>query len=200
MLQLPTFLMGSRDQVRKLTRQFLNSIAAGKPPEVTLMDAAAGGVIRVDECLSSPEGDRSFHMYMPILIASKSRNEQLGLKLADTLLQVPWGPLAMMGQDAGLMRGRAIPEDRWTEFLAAILQWWPDYAAEPLRYNRGLNDSRLWDLNTTFMHGLSRRGIPKDELMQPLPDDNLEALMRRHEDKFSDVLQLAQERRKARGG
>ena len=98
------------------------------------------------------------------------------------------------------MRGRAIPEDRWTEFLAAILQWWPDYAAEPLRYNRGLNDSRLWDLNTTFMHGLSRRGIPKDELMQPLPDDNLEALMRRHEDKFSDVLQLAQERRKARGG
>jgi hypothetical protein len=193
-MQLPTFLMGSTDQVRKQTRRFLDSVVTGEHSEVTLVDAAAGAVILLGEPLDSPEGDRSFHMYLPLSMATKSRKE-LRPKLVDTFLRVSWGPLAMMGEDARLMRLHGVlPEARWTEFLAATLRWWHEYASEPLRYTMGFQVDRLWELNTALTQELRRRGITVDELRQPLPGDSLETFMRQHGDMFSDVLDLAQVR------
>lgn len=96
-MRLPTFLMGSLDQVREQTRRYLDSIESDERSEMTLVDDAAGGVIRLGEPLDSHEGDRSFHMYLPLSIATKSRKE-LRAKLVDRFLQVSWGSLAMMGR------------------------------------------------------------------------------------------------------
>lgn len=197
-MQLPVFLMGSRSQVRGETIRFLDAVASGERPDVALVDAAAGGVIRLDEPLDLPyldslRDDRSFHLYLPLAIATKSR-KSLRSRLVELFLGVSWGPLAMMGEDSLLLRMHdVLPEARWTEFLAATLRWWHEYSAEALRYSlRGAGVDRLWALNTALTQELRQRGVAVDELRVPLPDNSLDAFMRRHVGMFSDVLGLAQ--------
>lgn len=190
-MRLPKFLLGTRAEVVRGTRKFLDTVAAKTEPELPMVDTAEGSsFVVLDDSRLHLDG-RNFHMYAPFMVTTTTRRE-LSPPLFERLVRTPWGPLSLMGQGAAIVRmHKLVPEPSWAELLRATIRWWPEYAALGPRFAIGQNQGELWSFPSLLKRELVERGVPREELRGPLPDDSLEAFLRTHQDKFADVLPRA---------
>ena len=196
-MQLPGFLRGTKVEARRRVAPFLKAIAAGEEPEVALVDAEASADVLV------LDGGRTkmmmpttcFHMYMPCMVATEPDMRRLVPQLIDWMLRRPWGPLGLLCQEFGAMRiAHVIPEGAFAAYLAAFVEWWPQYMTLGQRFMSGPRTGTLQAFNTPLMQALVRRGVTAEEFRVPFPGGTLENFVANRPG-FEDVMARVAARR-----
>jgi hypothetical protein len=154
-----------------------------------------------DDVFDEVSKGEHFQLFVPLTLAVEHEmGDAILFTLFDLLLLEPWGPLALMGQDAlwwAAPRGPLprTPEalarraSQRLEFLRAVVRWWPTYLAEGDRYTRlDPQGSPLWGLATTLSFELARRKVTREELQSPLPNGDLRGFLAAHPGGFDGVL------------
>jgi hypothetical protein len=187
-VDIPAFLYGTFAEVKVRSRAFLRDAVAGRSEAPLLLDTAnVPGLLVIDRIGRARAAERQFQLYAPLSLACEvPRDNSTLTALFDLLATSSWGCLALMGQDA-----QHVPrvDSARAAFLRTVLQSWPLYAAEGARYTVAAQHPQLlWTLPTQLKRELAHRGLSVNELIAPLADDGLLGLLRRHEDRFADVL------------
>lgn len=85
-----------------------------------------------------------------------------------------------------------IAKASWTTALSNTMKWWDLYGAEGPRFANGARTGDLWTLGGALSDGLREKGVPVNELLAPLPEGGLRALLARHPEKFGCVLRAGE--------
>jgi hypothetical protein len=183
-------MLGTYPEVKSRVLRLAKNIATGNPPDIVLVDTREiSGLYVLDDAHRSFARQRHFQLHSLLQVPIDREEFTVLPGLFDWLLTMPWGPLALMGPNAQLLRmHNRISEHQWTTFLRATVESWPMYAAEGARYVMGLEPLALWGQPTMLACELERRGVSEDELQAPLPKRGLKEVLLRHRDKFADVL------------
>jgi hypothetical protein len=111
-------------------------------------------------------------------------HEALGSRMPDSdavfrdTLAVPWGVLALLGQDT--QAWLLVDPERQRMFLQAILDDSDRIDELDGRFTLGqTTGSALWELPTNLQFVLARQGVPAADLIGPAPDGGWPELARR---------------------
>ena len=171
-MRLPSALFGSEREVAARADDLARTIEAGTP----LTQAAP---------LGDDSGDLVVLQGGSPLIAdvrayrAASLHERLPAgdgELFEQSLRVPWGVLALLGQDTQAWLAAA---DRHEPFLRATLEHASAIAALDGRFTVGqTTGSALWDLPNNLRFVLARSGVDREPLLDPEPPGGWPALVR----------------------
>jgi hypothetical protein len=187
---LPGFLLGTFAEVRRPTSRYLQSVCKGESPALDLVDTRSEpGLVVIDDDNGFQADQRNFQMHAIFEVADGARFHDKQQGIFDAVASQPWGPLALLGSNVNLLRfHRVIAEASWATALSTTLKHWDEYCAEGERFALGVRRGSLWALGAGLKAGLGHRGISTEELLAPLPEGGLRALLARHPEKFGCVL------------
>jgi hypothetical protein len=107
LMLIPELFYGTYAEVKPKARRFLKALASGTVGDLAMLDAAATpGLLVVDSSWPLNTDTKHFQMYVPINLATgvipRDHNRLVQL-FGYFVAQPPWGPLAVMGQDASFV-------------------------------------------------------------------------------------------------
>jgi hypothetical protein len=188
---VPKLFLGTFPEVRRQTSRYLQSLAKGESMELELVDTQSdAGLIVVDDQEGFLAEERHYQMYAIFEVADSAQYRPMHPRIFNAVLaHHPWGPLALLGSLVSLLWiHRVIAEASWTALLSTTAKWWDLYGAEGSRFSNGTRTGDLWAIGGALKVVLRQKGLPVDELVAPLPEGGLRALLARHPKEFGDVL------------
>jgi hypothetical protein len=185
---LPEMFLGDASRVKKRVGHFVKKWRPERGSfDLDLVDVrSAPGLVM----LRRPRvfgGESHFRCYalLDAFLDRDSAPPSLSLLVVDSLVEIPWGPLCLLGDPWLSLRNE---HGRLNALLRATVRWWSDYAAVGARYLGGMEGTDLWSVPTLLQPLLRSRGIPLEVLNEPLPEGELGRLLCRYPDLFAEVL------------
>jgi hypothetical protein len=171
-MRLPSALVGSEPDVAARAGDLARVVEAGTPLAEAVREDADGGGLVVLQGGSPLIRDADAYR----AAALHERLDAADPRLFEQTLLVPWGVLALLGQDT---QAWVMPEDRHEPFLRAALGHAPQIGTLDGRFTIGqTTGSALWDLPNNLRFVLARRGVDREKLIDPAPGGGWEALVR----------------------
>lgn len=183
-MQIPSMLCGSSRPVAAACRKQITRFLRGAPwidaglEYVAAQDAP--GLIMLNGPAPLLGGEHNVHAYSPFwelgkLIDHDRVTLDAVARAFEEALEQPWSILGLLSQT----------NYRWFDdpgraeaFLAAMAHHWHELDALGPRYTMGSrNGLRLWEVPVLLHYVLAKRGIPLAVLNQPLPGNDLAALV-----------------------
>ena len=189
-MRIPQALYGSRQEVLLRAPDFVRQLMSQRSGlwRCTIDTRSTDGLLVVDSSCRRARSGRHFHVFAPMMAvrAVGGRDLPAPARLFDALLEVEWGPLAVLDQ---AIRDVPFHERRLATLFRSFLAHWPPAWAEGRRYVLGAGSPvHLWDAAFVLKYCLILRGVPAQELLSPPPGGSLRALLQRHPERFLDVL------------
>jgi hypothetical protein len=186
---IPEFLLGDYRAVRPMARKFVKEVLEGKSgSELRMVDTRSTTGLLVVSSNPGHGGEAHFQMFAPMQAAVESfAPNEMRLRLFDELVASCWGALCLMDQNStGLVQ---LDESRSRTFVESVLKCWPVYAQQGNRFAwSSYGPTVLWGVPTMLHVELHQLGLPVEEIQTPLRDNDLNALLSRHAEKFGAIL------------
>lgn len=185
-MQVPSLFYGTYNDVAKACRKVVAAVGKGASVEEVAGDAcidsrAAEGLFVLNGPHAHLRRQVHFHCFALNSAATSAWGksalpDEFLLPFFDWCLVSPGRFTGALGEPARLILMR-YPE-RQRDIARAAVRWWPDLVAEGARYTVGLSTpSELWAEPTTIRTVVARLGVPYDQMMKPLPGNDLNKLL-----------------------
>lgn len=187
-MEIPEFMYGRYSEVKKRCNKILKELKKGASwDEVTsnlpMIDTKENeGYIVMDGPSSLLKDENHFHMFVFLtLLYDKDSLEDRAEEIFYEHLKTSWGTLSLMSGRGGAIQLYFIPIERHIPFLNSVLRFWEEYISEEKIFTCGSRSpDYIWSLQTNIKFVLARRGVPTEILRAPLPNNDLEALVKRY--------------------
>jgi hypothetical protein len=181
-LVVPRILLGKYANVRREAMAFMREFEKGARLDdldeqlIEVSNTSALIVLRgPSPLLASEEHVHAFEL--PRLLPQDAGLDAC-VRFFDQALTRPWALLCLMDQDAFFL----LRDDRRSaSFLNAAARYWSELSSVGDRYSFGVAKGLpIWELAEGVHGALVRLGLPPPLTREPLPDNDLSALMHRH--------------------
>ncbi len=185
-MKIPDFLYGTYREVKKNSNRILKELKKGASWEETVdclpmfeTNDMEGNLI-MEGPYPGEKDEEHFQMYafLSLLRGDESlenRQEEIFYKHLET----PWGTLSLMAGRGGLIQFYLIPPERHISFLISVSKFWKIFISEEKYFTRN-GDTSIWRSSTNLQFVLARRGGSDEILDAPLPNNDLEAFLKKY--------------------
>jgi hypothetical protein len=191
-------LLGTFKEARRGSARYLRALSDGKNVDFELVDTRTEeGLIVIDDRgqRGAHADERCFQMHAIFQTIPTDENRYFPIlpRIYESVAaQELWGPLSLLGLFATSSSVcRIVGEASIIATLSNVVRWWDIYWAEGPRFAGGGDVGDLWSVPSSLSVILRGYGLSTREVMDPLPEGGLRALLARHPDKFGGVLQAA---------
>ncbi len=185
-MKIPEFLYGTYREVKKKSNKIMRELTKEASWEEAIESFPLLDTNDMDgNLIMGPypgEKDKN-HFQMYSFLSLLGENESLENRQEEIFykhLETPWGTLSMMPRANGLMTFYVIPSERHIPFLKSVSKFWAIFISEENIFTRFGEIRPLWSYNTNLLFVLARRGIPNEILRGPLPNNDLEAFLKKY--------------------
>ncbi len=185
-MKIPEFLYGTYREVKKNSNRIIRELKKGVSWEeivdcLPMLDTNDMEGNLIMEGPSPIDRDfNHFHMFAFLTILRDEESLENGQEeIFNKHLESPWGTFSLMSGRGGTIQFFVIPPERHIPFLEAVSKFWEIFIGEEKNFTR-YGDTSIWSYTSNLQFVLARRSIPHDILRAPLPNNDLDALLKKY--------------------
>ncbi len=185
-MKIPEFMYGTYREVKKNSNRILRELKKGASWEeavdyLTMLEVNdMEGNLIMNGPHPGEKDEEHFHMYA--FLSLLREHESLENRQEDIFykhLETPWGTLSLMAGRLGVIQCYFLPPKRHIPFLKSVSKFWEIFIDEEKKFTRD-GDTSIWSYSSNLKFVLARRNIPHDILRAPLPNNDLDALLKKY--------------------